>query len=150
MVALAVSLASVACAYSRAERLSLNQALCVAASQGNTAAVVTLLKRGADPNAVGVVPASNCGSDSDPLHALGLAVTDAAAGCGEQVGPHWTEFRRDNRETVAVLLRAGADVNARDQDGYTALMLAHSPRMIKFLVAHGAKETRLNRSSTQQ
>jgi ankyrin repeat protein len=35
-------------------------------------------------------------------------------------------------------LASGADVNAKDQDGRTALMMATSPAIIDFLVVHGA------------
>ena len=117
----------------------LDQSLCLAASQENTAAVARLLKRGANPNAVGVVPAPDCDCDTDPLHALSLAVTNPPASCWEQMGPVPISYKEAGMGTAALLLRAGADVNARDKDGSTALMLARTPRMVKFLLAHGAK-----------
>ena len=117
----------------------LNHSLCLAASQENTAAVARLLKRGANPNAVGVVPAPDCDCDTDPLHALSLAVTNPPASCWEQMGPVVVPYKEAGVGTAALLLRAGADVNARDQDGSTALMLARTPPMVKFLLAHGAE-----------
>ena len=116
-----------------------NQSLCLAASQENTAAVTRLLKRGANPNAVGVVPAPDCDCDTDPLHALSLAVDNPPAHCWEQMGPVPVSYKEAGVGTATLLLRAGADVNARDQDGSTALMLARTPPMVKFLLAHGAE-----------
>jgi ankyrin repeat protein len=113
----------------RVKAASQNQALCVAASKGDTVAVERLLRRGADPNAVGSIgnPDCNCEDNPSPAPALILAIY--------QTSGHHAE----HLDTVVALVRAGADVNARADAGLTALMWASSPRMVKFLLAHGAQ-----------
>lgn len=53
------------------------------------------------------------------------------------------EFFRERRgikhpEVFKILVKAGADVNAKDDDGRTALMLARNPKIIKALIMAGA------------
>jgi ankyrin repeat protein len=96
------------------ERASLDEslqdtlaALMRAAMTGNTAAVVTLLNKGADIN----------GQD----HAGRTALMEAAFG--------------GHAETIEALLVRGADVNARDHVGWTALMEASSKSHIEIVRA---------------
>ncbi|MEO7716649.1 MAG: ankyrin repeat domain-containing protein [Capsulimonas sp.] len=105
-----------------------NHDLCLAASQGDTRAVERLLKQGANPNAVGSIGDTecNCEENPSPAPAIVLAIYQTS-------GDHQEHF-----DTVAALLKAGADVNAKGNAGLTALMWASSPRMVKYLVAHGA------------
>jgi len=121
--------------YTQIQAARLNQALCVAASQGDTARVERLLRRGANPNAVGFIPNTDGGcedsrsEDCGPSPALFLAI----------IGSPGYDF--DPTETAAALLRAGADVNVKAENNYgsTALMWATSSRLTKLLLAHGAK-----------
>lgn len=120
--------------YTQVQAARLNQALCVAASQGDTAAVERLLKGGANPNAVGFIPNTDGGCEDSrpegcgPSPALFLAVIGSPG------------YGFDPTETAAVLLRAGADVNVKAENNYgsTALMWATNPRLTKLLLAHGA------------
>ncbi len=80
---------------------------------------------------------------ADPLVATGNGTTAlmVASGIGwvEGVTHEWS--REQNVETVNWLLELGADVNARDLDGRTALMgAAHKGRseIVQILVDHGA------------
>ena len=117
----------------------LNHSLCLAASEEDTGAVARFLKRGANPNAVGVVPSPNLNSDTLPQSALSLAVSSPPTKGMRGIGPTYvTEYDRALPAT-ALLIQAGADVNARDEDGSSPLIEARSPRMVKFLLAHGAK-----------
>jgi len=53
----------------------------------------------------------------------------------------------DNLEIVQFLIDSGADVNALDMDGFSALVRANAnghERISKLLSAHGGKEIRLN------
>lgn len=132
--------------YTKVKTPSLNQAICLAASQEDAAAVERLLTRGASSNAVGSVAYENCNNGTQdckcttlPLHALSLAVDSPTTKWMDQMDPASVPHYDEALNTASVLLRAGADVNARDDNGLTALMLAHSPRMVKLLLAHGAK-----------
>ena len=114
--------------YAQVKAASLNQALCLAASKGETAAVKRLLSQGANPNSVGSIgdTACNCEDNPSPAPALILAIYQTSGDTKEYL------------ETVAALIRAGANVNARADSGMTALMWATSPRMTSYLLAHGA------------
>ena len=132
--------------YTRGQPASLNQALCLAASQEDTAAVERLLTRGASARAVGAVDYENCNNGTQDckcttprLHALSLAVHCPTMSWMDQNDPATVAHYDQALSTVSVLLQAGADVNARDEGGLTALMRARSPRMVKLLLAHGAK-----------
>ena len=121
--------------YTKINRAALNQALCVAAANGDSASVESLLARGANPNGVGFIPNpdGDCNDasqeDCGPSPALFFAVIGSP-------GNH-----PDPMATVSVLLRAGADVNAKAMrnEGATALMWGMSPSLEKLLLAHGAK-----------
>ncbi len=82
-------------------------------------AVRLLLDRGADVGAV-----SKNDMEVQPLHSAVAA---------------------DAREVVAALLLAGADVNARQKDGFTPLMAAEEQEeegeMVRLLMDHGAEES---------
>ena len=125
--------------HTKVKEAALNHALCLAASQEDTDAVRMLLKRGASPNAVGVAPAPNQNCDTPPLHELSLAVSSPSTEGMRAMGPRYVIEYDKAVPTTALLVQAGADVNAREEDGSTALMKARSPRMVKFLLAHGAK-----------
>ena len=81
-------------------------------------AVRLLLDRGADVGAV-----SKNDMEVQPLHSAVAA---------------------DARQVVAALLMAGADVNARQRDGFTPLMAAEQHEeegdMVRLLMDHGAEE----------
>jgi ankyrin repeat protein len=126
-LALCVSLLSWFC-YTQVKAASLNQALCIAASKGETATVERLLARGANPNAVGSIGDTecNCEDNPSPAPALILAIYQTSGDTKEHF------------DTVAALLQSGANVNARADQDMTALMWATSPRMTSYLLAHGA------------
>lgn len=95
-------------------------ALMLAASQGFTAAVASLITKGANAN----VKTENYG-----LTVLILAI----------------EGQADSPEIARLLLSGGADINARDDSGNTALMVAidygwrhYSPDLVNLLLAKGA------------
>ena len=123
---------------------------------GNLLIVHELLKLGANPNLTGRVIA-----DSSPLHAVafineedferdnGPAIVDALLKAGAHVSsvafhrkqtPLHVAAQMQNTKVAILLLRAGAKVMPRDEDGKTSLDLAESSAMIKLLKAHGAKE----------
>ncbi len=107
----------------------LNDALCLAASQGEVRRVEKLLKQGASPNAVGTIgfdDGCDCEDNPSPAPALILAIYQTSGNHEEYFG------------VVSILLKAGADVNARGDAGMTALMWAQSPQMVRLLLAHGA------------
>ena len=80
-----------------------------ACRSGNAAAVAFLLQVGANPN----------------LNSTGETALFAAVSS-------------DSLECVRLLLGAGADVNARDCDGWTCLFLLRSERVAHYLLEHGA------------
>ncbi len=61
-----------------------------------------------------------------------------------EVQPLHSAVAADAREVVAALLLAGADVNARQKDGFTPLMAAEEQEeegeMVRLLMDHGAEE----------
>ena len=61
---------------------------------------------------------------------------------GSTLGPKYPDEVSDP-QIVKLLLQQGADVNARDQDGWTALKRAQrrgATEIVQLLMAHGAKE----------
>ena len=61
-----------------------------------------------------------------------------------EVQPLHSAVAKGGREVVAALLRAGADVNARQQGGFTPLMAAEEHEdedMVRLLMDHGAEES---------
>ncbi|VVB65849.1 Putative ankyrin repeat protein [Candidatus Gugararchaeum adminiculabundum] len=90
-----------------------------AAFGGKAGVVRVLLKHGADPNAKGP-------GRSTPLHEV----------C------HMSDVKMkgaDYLEVAKLLVKAGADVNARNSCGYPLLYFAKNKKVIKFLKKHGAK-----------
>lgn len=125
---------------------------------GNVIIVRELLKLGANPNLPGRFIG---GGSSSPLHAAvfsneknfqrdnGPAVVDALLKAGAHVSsvdfhrkqtPLHLASQMQNTKAAILLLRAGAKVMPRDEDGKTPLDLAEASAMIKLLKAHGAKE----------
>ena len=97
-------------------------ALHLAAAFGTPEAVQLLLDRGAPVDAVSTNPQKN-----QPLH--------AALALGR------------NPETIQILLKAGADPNARQTGGYTAIFSAAAANrrdLVELLVAHRADPAILN------
>ncbi len=62
-----------------------------------------------------------------------------------EVQPLHSAVAADAREVVAALLLAGADVNARQKDGFTPLLAAEQHEkegeMVRLLMDHGAEES---------
>lgn len=139
---------------------SLNDQLMAAAGAGDTAAILDLLRRGADPNYTGTTGEPWRGRGT-PLVAAGTNGRWAAAKLllarGARVTPDvlllttkfmtWTVKRQsDYEETAFLLIEHGANVNAvaeweSSQDQYTALGMAAqcgSLRLVKRLLARGA------------
>ena len=123
---------------------------------GNLIMLRELLKQGANPNLSGRFI-----GESSPLHAAvlrnekafesdnGPAIVDALLKAGAHVSS--TVFHRkqtplhvaahlQNTRAAMLLLKAGAKVMPRDEDGKTPLDFAESSAMIDLLRAHGAKE----------
>ena len=88
-------------------------ALMIAGMRANTETVQALLDAGADVNAK-----ANNG-------ATALMMAGTPAGSPRLLGWRSERFQsgEDNTETVQALLDAGADVNAKDQDGVAPLMI---------------------------
>jgi ankyrin repeat protein len=104
-----------------------------AAAHGNVAAVKLMLARGANVNAVsappGTVPGSHVKNGIIQIGTLTPLLLAVATG--------------GSAEVVNTLIAAGADVNARDARGLTALMTAVAtdhgdPAIVRALVARGA------------
>ena len=97
-----------------------------AAQSGDTELLQRLLDAGADPH----IATDN-----------GTNALMVAAGIGWVEGVTYEWSREQNAQTVTWLLELGADVDARDKDGRTALMgAAHKGRneIVQMLVDHGA------------
>ncbi len=88
-------------------------ALYLAAIEGNRARVKLLLSLGADPN---------------------WQVETGAT-------PLWPAVDTDRLDILDLLLAAGGDPNIRCDDGRTCLFMAHTPRMARRLIDHGADIT---------
>jgi uncharacterized protein len=123
---------------------------------GNLLVVRELLKLGANPNLAGRFI-----GDTSPLHAAvfnneqnferdnGPAIVEALLKAGGHVSstsyyrqqtPLHVAAGSQNTKGAALLLKAGAKVMPRDEDGKTPLDLAQSSSMIELLKAYGAKE----------
>jgi len=125
-------------------------------SGGNLLIVRELLKLGANPNSAGRFI-----GETSPLHAAvfnneenfesdnGPAIVETLLKAGAHVSST-TYFRQQtplhvaaavqNTKGAALLLKAGAKVMPRDEDGKTPLDLAQSSSMIELLRGYGAKE----------
>jgi ankyrin repeat protein len=104
-------------------------ALHSAVSSGNMACVEMLLKHGAKANGLGVQPGN-----------LRLPMFSERTGTPLQIAAS-----HGYNDIIRLLLAAGADVNARDAEGLTALDLARRsdhPSTVKLLLDNGAKGTR--------
>lgn len=126
-------------------------ALAWAASEGDFKVVQMLLERGADPTAkrpVGDDPALVCACQ----HAVKLVQLLLDAGADVNQGGGWTPLgaalMSENMDVARLLIKRGADVNARDSDGRTALHCAMIPQnksvlpMVKLLLDAGANVNR--------
>jgi cytohesin len=123
---------------------------------GNLIVVRELLKLGANPNMGGRFI-----GESSPLHAAvfnneknfesdnGPTIVDALLKAGAHVSsvafhrkqtPLHVAAHMQNTKAAILLLKAGAKVMPRDEDGKTPLDLAESSAMIELLKAHGARE----------
>jgi len=123
---------------------------------GNVIMLRELLKRSANPNVSGRFI-----GESSPLHAAvfrnekdfesdnGPAIVDALLKAGAHVSsiafhrkqtPLHVAAHLQNTKAAILLLKAGAKVMPKDEDGKTPLDLAESSAMIELLKAHGAKE----------
>ena len=94
---------------------------------GDIAVMRLLLEHGADPNI--------------PTFSNTTALM-AAAGVNWSVGQTYTESKMDSMEAVKLCLEKGADVNAVNSMGFTALTGAvnrGSDDIVEFLVNHGAR-----------
>jgi ankyrin repeat protein len=139
-------------------------ALMEAAGNGRLQAVKVLLARGADVNAKAKdgstalmeAAAKYYGQDEvnakdEPKRGLSewfldviRAAWDILRGGDPETGPYLEpKIANEDPEVVKVLLQHGADVNARTDDGWTALKRAQkggTPEIVEVLKAHGAKE----------
>ena len=126
----------------------LNEQIVKAAMEGDTAAVNTLLARGADVNAKGeysgwtpLMMAVRKG-DIELVNFLLAYGADPDAKSGVRSRTALMEAARNRKaEVVRTLLAADPDVDAVDWEGYTALMFAAVSGQIDIvhaLIAHGA------------
>lgn len=114
---LVLVLALLSCVGSAKNAAILDEQLIKAAAMGDSAEVIRLIEKGADPNANG-------------KH--GRRALTSAAGEGDL-------------QMVRLLLDKGADVNVEDRDGWTPLRYAeesrvYRTRIVKLLKAHGAEQ----------
>jgi len=121
--------------------------LLLAAGRGWESVVKTLLAAGANPNAVGpegLTPLWAAVFSRNGEILRGLLVAGAAVDMPSAPGA-LTALMHSARagfvEGMLLLLRSGADVNARSPKGFTALSVAVSanqPEAVALLIAHGA------------
>ncbi len=101
-----------------------------------------LIEAGADVNAIsggGDWPLKEAASDGDAdllRYLLGMGAVVDLNSTGETA--LFGTVRRDSEECVALLLAAGANVNAQDCDGWTCLWNVESVKMARLLLDHGA------------
>jgi len=116
-------------------------ALMIAADEGRTEVVELLIEAGANVNA------KDKNGDTALMYAANSPGYMTQGSCkGYLIG--WIDYHdqaiwisRYNIQTVRLLIAAGADVNAKDEDGNTALMIATSRghvRTVELLIEAGA------------
>jgi len=138
--------------------------LIAAVKHGDIAMIKFLLEHGADPN----LPWKY--EDNDPIAPISLAanfmnlsgtqvadIVKVLLDHGAHVNAidpksHWTPLMhialRNRPEAVEVLLHAGADINAKDAEGETALMKVTSDglvNIVELLLKHGANTSLTNK-----
>ena len=86
--------------------------------KGTAKEIRAALKKGANPNAM---------AEGTESAAVGTALM-------------WAAAANENPEVISILLEAGADLNAKDEDGRTALMWAaeNTPEVVSVLLRAGA------------
>jgi uncharacterized protein len=135
-------------------RQRMSQALLKAAADGDSTAVKDWLRRGGDPNALqtdrygggkGYTPLRWTASNGDVL-SLGWLLRHGADPSRPD-GDGWTPLMWGHGDyaseeihlaIVRQLIAAGAEVNARNEWGETALMHAECPPVVRHLLANGA------------
>ena len=124
------------------QQYALNRQLIVALDQNDTEQAITLVKAGADPNTrYDTLPYPNLHSPS-PVNRSPTALMLA---CGRNVDFITGDIRQfqgcpENTALIQIMLKHGANVNARDSRNNTALILATSEdriTTIKLLLQHG-------------
>lgn len=121
---------------------------CEAVRKGDRPRVVALLDQGADANEPfrGIPPLSAAVAEGHTdlvcdLLAAGARTECLSHDCGEPLSPLLQAAQRGNGDAVWLLLEAGANPNARDSRGNSALLYAAwagSRRSVEALVAAGA------------
>jgi len=110
-----------------------------AAAEGYAAVMQVLQRAGLKPNA-GDLALAAAGCHTDAV-TLALASGVGVNGADGQIVPLLTAAGANCVDVVRLLLDRGADVNAKDGDGWTALMKAAQaghPDMVRLLMQHGA------------
>jgi ankyrin repeat protein len=118
-----------------------------AALGGNLEMAKLLIERGADVNAENnngwtVLMSAASGDTRDVMRRLREQRADTKAK-KNKAPTDWREAEQGNLEVVKFLIEKGADVNARDKSGHTAVKVAAAHRhgkLVEFLKAHGARE----------
>jgi len=134
----------------RLRQQKLTVALLNAIDKGDVGAMHRVLARGADPN--------GCWQDEPPPTFFAFcrqALHGSRPEPGRRLTPLMIAALDGNLETVRILLDAGADVHARDAEGYTPLLWAvcnwwgGSDPILHLLAAHGADiEAKANDGNT--
>jgi len=122
--------------------------ICVAAKKGDIAALKQHITNGKDVNEkdsdvkTPLDWAENVYGDSPELKAAKKEIAKILRKHGGKHGTIHSAARNGDIEEVKEFLAAGTDVNAKDKDGWTALLMAASrgkKEIVKLLLAKGAK-----------
>lgn len=122
-----------------------NNSLLTACEDGNLSRVHAALKRGADPNAVDHNPYRGFSAldygITHPGVVKALLAAGAKATCPDATGilPLTMAASAGSKDSINLLLDAGAAVDQEDEGGRTALSAARDPAVIKLLIARGAE-----------